>query len=389
MNHGRTVFAQLMSFISHDDFRRCVDPYQGNSKIRTFTCWNQFLAMAFAQLTWRESLRDIEVCLHAHRHQLYHCGITAPVKRATLADANEQRDWRIYADFAHHLIARARPLYPSTDLGLDLDAVVYALDSTTIDLCISVFPWATFRTTKSAIKMHTLLDLRGSIPTFIDITEGSVHDVNTLDVIEAEPGSFLIMDRAYVDFQRLYQLHLALVFFVLRSKSNLQFKRRYSHPVEKSTGVRCDQTIVLTGPKTSTLYPIALRRVRYYSEERDKELELMTNNFQVSSLTVAHLYRCRWQVELFFKWIKQHLRIKKFYGTSANSVKVQLWIAISVYVLVAIVKKQLGLEESLYTILQVLSLSLFERRPILSLFADKDYKVDVVCPSKWLNLLEI
>jgi hypothetical protein len=277
MNQGRTVFAQLLSFISHNHFSRSVNLYHGNKAVRSFTCWNQFLVMAFAQLTYRESLRDIEVCLHAHQSKLYHSGITSPVKRSTLADANEQRDWRIYADFAQHLIATARPLYADTDLGLELDTLVYALDSTTIDLCVSVFPWATFRTTKSAIKMHTLLDLRGSIPTFIDITQGSIHDVNTLDLIEVEPGSFLVMDRGYTDFQRLYQLNLALIFFVLRAKSNIAFKRRYSHQVEKSTGVVCDQTIILTGVKTSTLYPIPLRRVRYYSEETGKELVFITN----------------------------------------------------------------------------------------------------------------
>ncbi len=378
MNRGQTIFAQLMSHLSHHDFKRCVDRYHGNYRIRHFSCWDQFLAMAFAQLTHRESLRDIEVCLQAHRTKLYHCGLSGVVKRSTLAAANEDRDWRIYADFAHTLIDLARPLYADTDLGLDLAATLYALDSTTIDLCLSLFPWATFRSTKSAIKMHTLLDLRGSIPAFIEITPGRVHDLLVLDRIPIEPGSFIMMDRAYIDFARLYHLHLALVFFVTRTKGNFQFTRRYSHPVDKSTGVNCDQTIMLTGPKTKTRYPIPLRRVSYYSEETDKELDFITNNFQISSLTVAQLFRYRWRVELFFKWIKQHLRIKKFFGTSDNSVKTQLWIAISIYVLVAIIKKRLGLDHSLYTILRVLSLSLFEKTSILGLFTDTHYKIDAV-----------
>ncbi len=378
MNRGQTVFAQLMSYLSHHDFKRCVDRYDGNYRIRHFSCWNQFLAMAFAQLTHRESLRDIEVCLQAHHTKLYHCGLSRVVKRSTLASANEDRDWRIYADFAQSLIHLARPLYAETDLGVDLDQTLYALDSTTIDLCLSLFPWATFRATKSAIKMHTLLDLRGSIPAFIEITAGRVHDLLVLDHIPIEPGSFLMMDRAYIDFDRLYHLHLALVFFVTRAKGNFQFQRRYSHPVDKSSGVKCDQTIILTGPKTKTLYPIPLRRVSYYSEETDKELDFITNNFQIPSLTVAKLFRHRWRVELFFKWIKQHLRIKKFFGTSDNSVKTQLWIAISIYVLVAIVKKRLGLDHSLYTILQVLSLSLFEKTPILGLFSGTHYNIDSV-----------
>jgi hypothetical protein len=365
-----------MSYLSHHDFKRCVDRYDGNYRIRHFSCWDQFLAMAFAQLTHRESLRDIEVCLQAHHTKLYHCGLSGVVKRSTLASANEDRDWRIYADFAHGLIQLARPLYADTDLGLELDQTLYALDSTTIDLCLSLFPWATFRSTKSAIKMHTLLDLRGEIPAFIEITAGKVHDLLVLDKILIEPGSFLVMDRAYIDFDRLYHLHLALVFFVTRAKGNFQFKRRYSHPVDKSTGVKCDQTIILTGPKTKTLCPIPLRRVRYYAEEADKELDFITNNFQISSLTVAKLFRYRWRVELFFKWIKQHLRIKRFFGTSETSVKTQLWIAISIYVLVAIVKKRLGLDYSLYTILQVLSLSLFEKTPILGLFSGTHYNID-------------
>ena len=378
MNRGQTVFAQLMSHLSHHDFTRCVDRYRGNYRVHHLSCWDQFMALAFAQLTHRESLRDIEVCLQAHHSQLYHCGLSRVVKRSTLADANEERDWRIYADVAQHLIQFARPLYADTDLGLDLNATLYALDSTTIDLCLSLFPWAAFRSTKSAVKLHTLLDLRGSIPAFIEITPGKVHDLNILDTIPTEPGSFMVMDRAYIDFRRLYQLHLALVFFVTRTKGNFQYKRRYSHPVDKSTGVNCDQTIMLSGPKTKTLYPLPLRRVSYYAEDTDKDLDFITNNFVIPSLTVAKLFRYRWRVELFFKWIKQHLRIRKFFGTSANSVKTQLWIAISIYVLVAIVKKRLGLDHSLYTILQVLSLSLFEKTPILGLFRGIDYNVDPV-----------
>jgi hypothetical protein len=326
--------------------------------------------MAFAQLTYRESLRDIEVCLQAQGSKLYHCGFHGPIKRATLADANETRDWRIYADFAQSLIQIARPLYVGTDLGLELDATAYALDSTTIDLCLSLFPWARFRRAKGGIKLHTLLEIHSAIPVFIAITEALLHDVNLLDVVLPEPGSFIVMDRGYIDFARLYGLHLALAFFVIRAKDNLRFRRRYSHPADRLTGIRSDQTILLTGQKSSLLYPTALRRVSYYSVETDQRLVLLTNNFSVPALTVAGLYRYRWQVELFFKWIKQHLRIKKFFGTSSNSVKTQIWIAISVYVLMAIVKKRLGLGLSLYTILQILSLTLFEKMPLLQVFAD-------------------
>jgi hypothetical protein len=336
------------------------------------SCWEQFLALAFAQLTYRESLRDIEVCLAAHQSKLYHSGFRAPVKRSTLADASEGRDWRIYADFAQSLISVARPLYADEDLGLDLDATVYALDATTIDLCLALFPWAHFRRAKGAVKLHTLIDLHGSIPVFIHITDGKVHDVNVLDLLLPEPGAYIVMDRGYLDFERLYQLHQLLSFFVIRAKANLQFQRRYSHPVDKSTGVRSDQTIMLTGPKSSQLYPTVLRRVSYYSAEMDKRLVFLTNNFSLPSPTVAALYRCRWQVELFFKWIKQHLRIKRFYGNSDNSVKTQIWIAVGVYVLIAIIKKKLGLTHSLYTILQILSLTLFEKMPISSLFSEVD-----------------
>src|SRR6266436_1439609 len=372
MNQGRTVFAQIMEFLSHDEFRRCVDRYDGNRRIRMLSCWEQFLALAFAQLTYRESLRDIEVCLAAHQSKLYHSGFRAPVKRSTVADASEGRDWRIYADFAQSLISVARPLYADEDLGLDLDATVYALDATIIDLCLALFPWAHFRRAKGAVKLHTMIDLHGSIPVFIHITDGKVHDVNVLDLLVPEPGAYIVMDRGYLALERLYQLHQLLSFFVIRAKANLQFQRRYSHPVDKSTGVRSDQTIMLTGPKSSQLYPTALRRVSYYSAEMDKRLVFLTNNFSLPSPTVAALYRCRWQVELFFKWIKQHLRIKRFYGNSDNSVKTQIWIAVGVYVLIAIIKKKLGLAHSLYTILQILSLTLFEKMPISSLFSEVD-----------------
>jgi len=386
MNQGRTVFAQIMEFLSHDEFRRCVDRYDGNRRIRMLSCWEQFLALAFAQLTYRESLRDIEVCLAAHQSKLYHSGFRAPVKRSTLADASEGRDWRIYADFAQSLISVARPLYADEDLGLDLDATVYALDATTIDLCLALFPWAHFRRAKGAVKLHTMIDLHGSIPVFIHITDGKVHDVNVLDLLVPEPGAYIVMDRGYLDFERLYQLHQHLNFFVIRAKANLQFQRRYSHPVDKSTGVRSDQTIMLTGPKSSQLYPTALRRVSYYSAEMDKRLVFLTNNFSLPSPTVAALYRCRWQVELFFKWIKQHLRIKRFYGNSDNSVKTQIWIAVGVYVLIAIIKKRLGLAHSLYTILQILSLTLFEKMPISSLFSEVDDSMVIGASANQLEL---
>jgi len=378
-----------MQFLSHNEFRRCVQRFDGDRNTKRFTCWDQFLAMAFAQLTYRESLRDIEVCLATQRSKLYHCGLSGPVRRSSLADANERRDWRIYADFAHTLIDIARPLYADTDLGLDLDATAYALDATTIDLCLSMFPWARFRKAKGAIKLHTMIEIHSSIPVFIDITHGKVHDVNVLDILTPEPGSFLVMDRGYLDFARLYALHQALAFFVTRAKSNLQFRRQYSHSVDRSSGVRSDQTGILTGPLTSTLYPVALRRVTYYSVETAKRFVFLTNNFSVTPLTVASLYRSRWQIELFFKWIKQHLRIKRFFGTSVNSVKTQIWIGVSVYVLIAIIKKRLGLEHSLYTILQILSLSLFEKKPILSLFEDYDLQLERTDSPNQLNLWEI
>jgi Transposase DDE domain/Domain of unknown function (DUF4372) len=383
------VFAQLISFLSHNEFNRCVTRYDGNKSVRSFSCWDQFLTMAFAQLTSRESLRDIEVGLGALRGKLYHCGLSGPVKRSTLANANETRDWRIYRDFAQSLIRIARPLYAQSDLADELDATAYAFDSTTIDLCLSLFPWARFRRNKGAIKLHTLLEIHSSIPVFIAITEGRVHDVNLLDALMPEAGSFIVMDRGYLDFERLYRFHQALAFFVIRAKGNLQFNRRYSHQHDRMTGVRSDQTIVLTGPKTSTLYPIPLRRVSYYSAESDQRLVLLTNNFSVPALTVARLYRDRWQIELFFKWIKQHLKIKRFFGTSDNSVKSQVWIAVAAYVLVAIIKNRLGLNHDLYTILNVLSLTLFEKTPILKLFEDLDSNSELLDNDNQLKLLDI
>lgn len=386
MNQGRTVFSQIVQFLSHNEFRRCVTRYDGDKNLRHFSCWDQFLAMAFAQLTYRESLRDIEVCLGVQQEKLYHCGFSGPVKRSTLADANESRDWRIYADFAQSLIRIARPLYADTDLGLDLDAAAYALDASTIDLCLSLFPWARFRESKGAIKLHTMIDLQGSIPVFLHITDGKVADVNVLDLLIPEPGTFTVVDRGYVDFERLYRFQKWLCFFVTRSKSNIRFERRYSHPIDKSTGVRSDQTIILTGTQTAKLYPDPLRRVSFYSEETDHRLVFLTNNFVVPSLTVATLYRYRWHVELFFKWIKQNLRIKRFFGTSENAVKTQVWISVSIYVLIAILKKQLGLPHSLYTILQILSLSLFEKKPISCMFADAQETKDVEDPANQLKL---
>jgi len=389
LNQGRTVFAQLIQFLSHNEFNRCVARYGGHKSVRSFSCWDQFLTMAFAQLTYRESLRDIEVCLAAQRHKLYHSGFSGPIKRSTLADANEKRDWRIYRDFAQSLIQIARPLYAHSELGLELDATAYAFDATTIDLCLSLFPWAKFRRHKGAIKLHTLLEIHSAIPVFIAITAGDVHEVNLLDELIPEPGSFIVMDRGFVDFQRLYRLHTALAFFVIRSKGNLAFRRRYSAPHDRSTGVRSDQTIVLTGPKSATLYPLALRRVHYYSAERQQRLVLLTNNFSIPALTVAALYRYRWQIELFFKWIKQHLRIKSFFGTSDNSVKTQVWIAISVYVLMAIIKKRLHLKHDLYTLLQVLSLTLFDKTPLLTLFQQAEYDLQLDHDVNQLQLLDI
>jgi hypothetical protein len=365
MNQGRTIFSQLISFLPDREFRRCVERYQGDIRLRGFSCWDQYLAMAFAQLTYRESLRDIEACLRSMQGKLYHLGFRGKVARSTLADANESHDWRIFANFAQVLIGIARPLHARDPIGVDLEQSLYALDSTTIDLCLSLFPWAKFRRRKAAVKMHTLLDLHGNIPTFIRVTSGDVHDVNILDEIMPEAGAFYVMDRGYIDFQRLFVFTLSSAFFVVRTKSNVLLQRRYSHQVDKSTGVRSDQTVILTSFESASAYPDALRRVSYFDAETNKRLKFLTNNFALPALTIAQIYKCRWQVELFFKWIKQHLRIKAFYGTSENAVKTQIWIAVSVYVLVAIVRKRLGLEASLYQTLQILSVTLFEKTPIL------------------------
>ena len=374
MHSGKTVFSQVMDFLPMYEFRKCVNRYNGNYRVKSFSCLDQFLCMAFAQLTYRESLRDIEACLRSMHNKLYHIGIRGSIARSTLADANEKRDWRIYADFAHVLIHIARDLYQDEDIGIELDQTAYAFDSTTIELCLSLFPWAQFRKHKAALKMHTLMDLRGSIPSFIRITAGKVHDVNILDMLTPEPGSIYVMDRAYLDFARLYFLTQFLAYFVIRSKKNLQARRLYSHPIDKATGLLCDQTVVLTGINTMKHYPEKLRRVRYFDTEKDKRLTFLTNNFSLPALTIAQLYKCRWQIELFFKWIKQNLRIKSFYGTSENAVKTQIWIAVSVYVLIAIIRKRLNSELSLYTILQILSITPFEKAPLNQLVADFDYK---------------
>ena len=364
MNYGKLVFAQLMQHLPLTTFRRCVSRYDGERKVHSFSCLDQFLCMAFAQLAFRESLRDIEACLRAQRSKLYHLGIRSTISRNTLANANAVRDWRIYADFAQSLIGIARPLYVDEPFGVDLKNTVYAFDATTIDLCLSVFPWAPFQSTKAAIRLHTLLDLRGNIPTFIHISDGKLHEVSVLDQLLPEPGAFYILDRGFVDFARLYRLHQAGSFFVIRAKSNTKAERRYSHRVDRSTGLICDQTIFLTGIYSPQDYQAPLRRIRFRDPATAKSLAFLTNNFTLPALTITELYRCRWQVELFFKWIKQHLRIKAFFGTSENAVKSQIWIAVSVYVLVAIVKKRLKLSASLYQILQILSLTLFERMPL-------------------------
>src|SRR5271167_2965104 len=365
MNAGRTVFAQLMAQLSHVEFQKCVVRYDGDRHHRSLSCWDQYLAMAFAQFTYRESLRDIEACLRSMSDKLYHMGFRSRIARSTLADANETHDWRIFADFAQHLIGLARPLYVEDPLGVDLDHSLYALDSSTIDLCLSLFPWARFRKHKGAVKMHTLLDLHGNIPTFIRISDGKVHDVNILDELLIEAGAFYVMDRGYIDFERLHTFTLSLAFFVVRTKENILLQRRYSHPVDKRTGVRSDQTVVLATIGSALAYPDTLRRVSYFDDVTGKRLVFLTNNFTLPALTIAQIYKQRWQVELFFRWIKIHLRIKAFYGTSENAVKTQIWIAVSVYVLVAIVRKRLGIEGTLYQILQILSLTLFEKTPIL------------------------
>ena len=372
MNLGRTVFAQLVEHLPHKEFQKCVARYRGDYYLKSFSCWDQFLAMAFAQLTYRESLRDIEACLHSVHGKLYHMGFRGRAARSTLAGANESRDWRIYADFAQVLIGIARPLYAHDPIGVDLDQSLYALDSTTIDLCLALFPWARFRQHKAAVKMHTLLDLHGSIPTFIRITKGKVHDVNILDEILPEAGAFYVMDRGYIDFERLFLFPLCSAFFVVRTKENVLLQRRYSRPVDKTSGLRSDHTVILTAFDSAAAYPDPLRRVTYFDAETKKRLKFLTNNFALPALTIAQIYKCRWQVELFFKWIKQHLRIKAFYGTSENAVKTQIWIAVSIYVLVAIVRKRLGLEASLYQILQILSVTLFEKVPILQVLEASD-----------------
>jgi len=374
LNSGKSIFSQLMDFVPRYEFHKCVQRYNGHHKVKTFSCWDQFLTMAFAQLTYRESLRDIQACLRAAGTKLYHLGIRSRVSRNTLANANQVRDWRIYADFAQRLIGQARRLYANEEFGVELDQTAYALDSTTIDLCLSLFPWAKFRRHKAAVKLHTLLDLRGSIPSWVVITDGKVHDVNLLDQLVFEAGAFYIFDRGYVDFARLYRIHQSSAFFVTRAKSNFEFYRLCSQPVDKSTGVLSDQIIRLKVFYSRQGYPEKLRRVHYLDVDSNRRLVLLTNNFTLSARDIADLYRCLWQVELFFKWIKQHLRIKAFYGTSDNAVKTQVWIAISVYVLVAIIKKQLNLDQSLYSILPVLSVTLFEKTPILRAFSATDPK---------------
>lgn len=389
MHVGRLVFAQVMDHLPPYEFQKCVERYGGNRKFRGFSCLDQFLSLAFAQLTYRESLRDIEACLRSVSSKLYHMGFRGKVARSTLADANEAHDWRIYADFAQVLIDIARPMYAAESLGFDLDNTVYALDSTTIDLCLSVFPWARFRARKAAVKMHTLLDLRGPIPTFIEVSDGKQPDVKILDAIVPEPGSFYVMDRAYVDFKRLHVFHGGGAFFVTRTKRGVLLRRRYSHSIDSATGVRSDHTVVLATAKSRKHYPDPLRRIHYHDAEQDRSLRFLTNNFDLPALTICLLYKSRWQVELFFKWIKQHLRIKAFYGYTENAVKTQIWIAVSVYVLVAILKKRLDLKASLHEILQVLSVTLFEQVPILRAFDDVESREKSAQFSNQLNLWDL
>ena len=386
MNLGRTVFSQITEHLPAYEFQKCVDRYRGDSHFRGFSCLDQYLAMAFAQLTYRESLRDIEACLRSVGGKLYHMGLRGKVSRTTLADANESHDWRIFADFAQILIGIARPLYLHDPIGVDLDQSLYALDSTTIDLCLSLFPWAKFRKHKAAVKMHTLLDLHGNIPTFIRITSGVVHDVNLLDEILPEAGAIYVFDRGYIDFQRLFVFTLSSAFFVVRTKSNVLLQRRYSHPVDKSTGVRSDHIVILSAIDSAKVYPDTLRRVSYLDVKTRKRFKFLTNNFTLPALTIAQIYQSRWQVELFFRWIKQHLRIKAFYGTSENAVKTQIWIAVSVYVLVAIIRKRLGLEASLYQILQILSVTLFEKTPILRALQTHESQFDLPDYANQFNL---
>jgi len=389
METRRTVFAQLMDFFPRYQFQLCVQRYRGEYKVKNFSCWKQFLCMAFAQLTYRESLRDIEATLGSVHNKLYHMGFRGRVARSSLAHTNESRDWRIYADFAQVLVHEARALYAGDEFAVELDETVYALDSTTIDLCLSLFPWARFRRRKGAIKLHTLLDLRGNIPTFIEITEGKLHDVNILDHLIPEPGSIYVMDRGYLDFARLHVLHQCSAFFIIRPRKRFNFRRLYSRPVDKTTGLKCDQTVVLTSFYPAKKYPEKLRRIRYYDSDTQKNFTFLTNNFSLPALAVTQLYRCRWQVELFFKWIKQHLRIKAFYGTSHNAVKTQIWIAICVYVLVAILKKRLKLQLSLYTILQILSLTVFEKAPLTQLLTSFNSTTRQEDPSNQLNLFDL
>jgi hypothetical protein len=388
MFDGKFIFSQLMDFIPWRRFQTCVDRYDGDNKIQTYRCAEQLRVMAFAQLTYRHSLREVEACLRAVQPKLYHLGIRSSISHSNLAHANNTRDWRIYADFAQILIQRAKQLYLGDDFGLDLDATVYALDATTIDLCLSLFPWAKFRRAKGAVKLHTLLNLQGDIPEFILISDGKMHDVNVLDHLLPVPGAYYVMDRGYLDFERLYVLHQAKSYFVTRSKRNFNFKRRYSHEVDKTTGIQCDQTIVLETYYSSQSYPEPLRRIRYYDMERDKRLTFLTNDFTLPATTIAALYKSRWRIELFFKWIKQHLRIKSFYGTSQNAVKTQIWIAVATYLLVAIVKKELGLQLPLYTILQILSLIQFEKTPIFEVLSDDRYKIQTPTFPNQLLLFE-
>jgi hypothetical protein len=389
MYAGQTIFSQVLEYLPLRRFHTCVNRYRGNFKVQRFTCLDQFRVMVFAQLTYRESLRDIEACLRAMQPKLYHMGIRSKVSRNTLAHANEIRDWRIYADFAHILIDRARRLYADEDFGKELhEATIYALDSTTIDLCLSLFPWAHFRRKKAALKLHALMDLRGSIPSFIHITEGKLHDVKVLDLLLPEPGAYYVLDRGYLDFERLYSLNQARAFFVTRAKRNLRFLRRYSHPVDKTTGLLCDQTIMLNTFYSVKKYPEPLRRIRYRDTRTGKRLIFLTNQFNLPALTITQLYEARWRIELFFKWIKQHLRIKAFYGTSENAVKTQIWIAVTTYLLVAILKKELGIEQSLYTILQVLSVSLFEKAPILQAIKGHESCLEDASDDKQLLLFE-
>ena len=388
MYTGKTLFTQIMDFLPWKTFHRLVSRYNGDYRVRTLPCAEHFRVLAFAQLTYRESLRDIEACLAAQSAKLYHMGIRSPIKRSTLADANERRDWRLYAELAHRLIVQARKLYAGEDLGLDLSNTVYALDSTTIDLCLSLFPWAPFRSTKAAVKMHTLLDLRGNIPSFIHVSDGKLHDVNVLDIMIPEPAAIYVMDRAYLDFERLFGLHEAGAFFVTRAKSNTDLRRVYSAPSDREQGIICDQTVALSGFYSHKHYPHYLRRIRFKDPATEKTFIFLTNLFGPPPLTICELYKSRWQVELFFKWIKQHLRIKKFYGTSENAVKVQIWTAVSVYVLVAIIKKRLDLDASLYTLLQVFSVTLFEKIPLNKDFFDTKHILEDDMFSNQLNLFD-